>query len=244
MDSFVNTIEDASSEYADISARLLGLYQVRPSQTPSKVSPRELLEGIEQFFGIASQVDRGSAAGDLTDKDITQIGDYGLSMLVDLEAWTRDQKLEDLELRLKKIVLSVADWIMRHGGQIQSLEPVVDALAVAANSTQDQSTLEELTRFMGRVRTACSDAIRNDLERYNPGRPWRILHLNRSIAATRSHNLALMRTVFDELVEILPEDASQFFKQGMHEMDRLNYPGPVRELVQEYFDRYTRAQMH
>jgi hypothetical protein len=165
-------------------------------------------------------------------------------MFVDLEAWTQQQKLQDLERRLKKIVLCVADWIMRHGGQIQNLEPVVDALAVAANNTEDRSVLEEFTEFMGRVRIACSDVIKNDLERYNPGRPWRILNLNRCIAATRSQDLALMRAVFDELVEILPEDATQFFKQGMQEMDRLGYPSPVRELVQEYFDKYTRAQMH
>ena len=81
-------------------------------------------------------------------------------------------------------------------------------------------------------------------ERFDPGRPWRILHINRSIAATRTHNRELMRKVFDELVETLPEDAMQFFKQAIHEVDRRNYPAAVRELFQEYFDRQARAHMN
>lgn len=240
---FPVSIDTASSELTDFSTRLLRLYEVRPSLTASKVSPKELLKGIEQFFDIAKQVERGAAA-DLTDQDITQIGEYGLSMLVDLESWTVEQKLEDAVPQLKMMTLAIADWIMRHEGQIQSLDPVVDALAVTANNTQDRDLLEKLTGFMGRVRSACTVPIRNDLERFNPGRPWRILHLNRSIAATRTHNRELMRAVFDELVETLPEDAAQFFQQGMSEMDRLNYPAAVRKLVQQYFDRYTRARMN
>ncbi len=243
MHTFPDSIDTASSEFTELSARLLGLHEVRPSRISSKVSPSELLQGIEQFFDIAKPVERGSAT-DLTDKDVTQIGDYGLSMLTDLESWIVEQKLEDVVPRLKKIALSMTDWIMRHGGQIQTLEPVVDALAVSANSTEDRDVLEELTGFMGRVRSACTVTIKNDLERHNPGRPWRILHLNRSIAATRTHNRGLMRAVFDELVEALPEDAAQFFREGMGEMDRLNYPRAVREIVQEYFDRYTRPRMN
>jgi hypothetical protein len=46
------------------------------------------------------------------------------------------------------------------------------------------------------------------------------------------------------LVETLPEDAAQFFREGMGEMDRLNYPRSVRVIVQEYFDRYTRPRMN
>ena len=243
MHTFPDPIDSASAEFTDISARLLGLYEVRSSHPASKLSPKERLKGIEQFFDIARQVERGSAT-DLTDSDITQIGDYGLSMFTDLESWIVEQKLEDVVPRLKKIALSMTDWIMRHGGQIQTLEPVVDALAVSANSTEDREVLAELTGFMGRVRSACTVTIRNDLERHNPGRPWRILHLNRSIAATRTHNRELMRAVFDELVETLPEDAAQFFREGMSEMDRLNYPHAVREIVQEYFDRYTRVRMN
>lgn len=243
MHTFPDPIETASAEFTELSARLLGLYEVRPLRISSEVSPTELLKGIEQFFDIAIQTEHGSAT-DLTDKDITQVGDYGLSMLIDLESWTMDQKLEDVVPQLKKIALSMTDWIMRHGGQIQSLEPVVDALAVSANSTKDRDLLEELTEFMGRVRAACTATTRNDLERHNPGRPWRILHINRGIAATRTHNRELMSTVFDELVETLPEDAAQFFKLGMNEMDRVNYPRAVRETVQEYFDRYTRPRMN
>jgi hypothetical protein len=108
----------------------------------------------------------------------------------------------------------------------------------------ETSLLEPLTLFMGRVAQASSSAIKQDLEKNNPIRPWRILHLNRGIMATRTHNPALMERVFDDLVRYLPEDAPTFFAEGMQQMEALNYPQPVRQIMGRYFDRWTRPRMH
>ena len=53
-----------------------------------------------------------------------------------------------------------------------------------------------------------------------------------------------MHHVFEELVNALPSDAANFFSEGMHEMDRLNYPQAVREVLQEYFNKYSRPKMN
>ena len=102
----------------------------------------------------------------------------------------------------------------------------------------------ELSCLMGAICGACSPAIKSDLEKANPGRPWRLLHLNRGIAATRSLRLELMEKAFEQLLKYLPEEAEAFFREGMSEMERLNYPGEVRDLMQRYFDRYTRPRMN
>ena len=97
---------------------------------------------------------------------------------------------------------------------------------------------------MGRVAQATANLIKQDLEKNNPGRPWRVLHLNRGIVATRTHNPELMEKVFDDLVRYLPEDAAAFFAEGMQQMEELDYPQHVRQVMHRYFDLWTRPRMH
>ena len=73
---------------------------------------------------------------------------------------------------------------------------VVNALANFANRMHEPSALEPLATFMGRVIQASASLIKEDLEKNNPGRPWRVLHLNRGIVATRTHNPTIMEQVF------------------------------------------------
>ena len=77
------------------------------------------------------------------------------------------------------------------------------------------------------------------LEKSNPGRPWRILHLNRAIVATRTHQPDVMDEAFTLLTECLPEDAPGFFSQGMEQMDLLNYPPHVREVMNRYYRKWS-----
>ena len=145
---------------------------------------------------------------------------------------------------MSPVILAVAGWIVRRDGRIGILEPVVDALANTANRTTDGPGLECLADFMGAVLSACADIIKSDLETANPGRQWRILQLNRGIVATRSLNPRLMAKVFDELCSALPEDVPQFFSDGMREMDKLDYPPEVRDVMKRYFDRLSRPKMN
>ena len=71
----------------------------------------------------------------------------------------------------------------------------------------------------------------------DPSRPWRILLLNRAIVATRSHQPALMEEAFESVVEYLPEEAPTFFREGMEQMDALNYPPQVRNLMQGFYQQ-------
>ena len=62
--------------------------------------------------------------------------------------------------------------------------------------------------------------------------------------ATRSQDLELMRAIFPELIQAIPLDAPGFFKEGMSEMVRLDYPEPVRDLMQEFFGLTRPPAMH
>ena len=43
----------------------------------------------------------------------------------------------------------------------------------------------------------------------------------------------------EPLTRHLPEDAARFFTEGMQQMDALNYPAHVREVMQKYHRQWT-----
>ena len=226
----------------DLSSVAQGLYENK--QAKSYAYPYELFDGINQLLSMAQQIENGEANEPLTSSDISEIGDYGMQLLISLYTWAKENEPSLSPAKIQQLVIVHTDWIIRHGGQLQTIEPVVDTLAQFANQAQDSRELQDLCEFMRRVIGACDASIKNDLEQTNPGRSWRTLHLNYGITATRTHNTVLMRKVFDELTSVLPQDAPNFFTQGMQEMKRLNYPRHVREVMQEYFEHWSDRVMH
>lgn len=114
----------------------------------------------------------------------------------------------------------------------------------AANHQSDPEGLRQIDALMSGVLEACPDYVRNDLEQINPVRPWLILHLNRSITATRTCDPATMGRAFDDFIQALPNEASRCFTEGMGEMDRLGYPPRVRQFMLRYDDRFARKRMN
>jgi hypothetical protein len=210
-----------------------------------KTGPAQLAEGAVQFMALALRVDRlEGETSTLVKEDVTQLGDHGLNLLMELIAWTRKLDLDDARRDLESVTLSATEWILRHQGEIRTLEPIVDALAATANRLKEPRTLEALAQFMGRIAGAVASYLRQDLELTNPGRPWRMLLLNRGIVATRSHNTRLMEQAFEDLTRELPMEAPRFFAEGMEQMQALDYPRPVREIMARYFEKWARPRMH
>ncbi len=194
---------------------------------------RTLLQGLGEFLHIA----RSPQAAELEPGEVTELGDYALQLLHRLA-------LEDPggAQSWGPAALAAARWVMERGGRLQTLEPVVDALAARANRLRDPAELGRIADFMERVIAACAQSVRADLEVANPGRPWRLLHINRAIAATRSLDPERMERAFEALTAALPHDAPEFFHEAMREMDRVGYPKHVRERVAHYHARWTRPR--
>jgi hypothetical protein len=193
----------------------------------------DVMERIEADSRVegGTQTPHSSTAG-----DISELGEYALKLLDNLAAHANEAAAREHNAGL---AANFALWIARHGGQIDTLEPVADALALLANRLTDPRDLEALNAIMAEISNAVSPVIREDLERINPGRPWRVLLLNRSIVATRSHNTAVMEEAFAFLTHYLPEDAARFFTEGMQQMDALDYPAQVRKVMEKYHRLWT-----
>jgi len=221
-------------------------WQQRKPATNTQVTPEQLREGIDQFFQIAGAINTrdDDAPWAINNDDVTQIGDYGLSLIQDMAAWAEQMGLEEQRRQLDNSTLGIAAWIVANKGQIRTAHSIVNAIAELANSTQDPEILASYAKFTGDVIHACANIITQDLEKTDPLRPWRLLQFNRAIMATRSHDVDLMRAACDEFVQALPDEAPGFFREGMNEMERLGYPQHVREVMQEYFDQWTRKTMN
>ncbi len=238
-------LPEAVRRFHAAAAQIRSAYSRRAPVINDQVTPIQLIEALEQFLAVASNLDREEGeTGPILKDDTDQLGDYGLSLFSDLATWAQQLGLADALQEIHKVVLACADWIIRHQGRIRTLEPIVNALADMANRVTEPALLEHMADFMGEILHACDPFIRQDLEKTNSGRPWRLLHLNRGIVATRSHNPEVMAAVFDELVQDLPEDAPGFFAQGMQQMDALDYPEHVRKVMAHYFATWTRRTVH
>ncbi len=233
-------MDNFSDGLSSVLAELLEGYQLQaPRGEDEGATPQQLVETFEQLFDAMHRTEADQQAGNPPGQDaVTELGEYALELFEQTLARAGRLRLPEVYQGLQVYIVTMARWIARHGGKIYVLEPVVDALAQFANTTRGSDELLKLYQAMGEVVDATADIIRRDLEKTNPGRPWRILQMNRAIVATRTHQPDAMDAAFQELVTNLPEDAQRFFSEGMEQMDLLNYPPHVREVMDRYYRKW------
>ena len=213
----------------------------RQTGTDDESTPPLLARAFEGLFDVMQRSERAATqtAPAMSAESVTEVGEYALELFEQSLHWANDLDLPGVFTLLQAHTIAMARWIAARGGQLLSLEPVVDGFARLANSTQDPAELVALYKAMSEVLEAIAPVIRQDIEKTNPGRPWRILNLNRAIVATRTHRPDLMEEAFGTLIEHLPEDAAAFFSQGMEQMDLLNYPAHVRAVMDLYYRKWS-----
>lgn len=200
------------------------------------------IDTLQQVFTIIVAVNKKE--DELSADEITDVGAQGLSLIDNLIDRLMTQNLSSHKQDVEQVALTIANWVIKHQGKLVNIQSVVDGLAYMANAVDDKVSLLQLSTFMSQVANACCDDIQHDLDNSDPSRPWRTLNMNRGIVATRTHDLDIMRSVFDDLIKAIPLDAPMFFKEGISEMERLNYPQPVRELMQTFYDQTQLPALH
>jgi len=243
-------IKDAFATYC---REVVEAYEERDpsSEEPSESTPEMLADAMHRLLDTwqCFENDRDNPCLEpfgeeaekrsLSEREVLELGDYGLDLLQRLATIADRLGLREHSHKLESLAFPLALWLARNGGEIGKLEPVVNGLARLANSIRDQTQLEELWHLVSELVQAVSPAVSEDPERTNPQRPWRILLFNWAIVATRSHRPALMVLAFDALAESLPEDAPNFFREGMGQMDALDYPPHVRAVMEAYFETWS-----
>lgn len=205
-------------------------------------SPRALLAAMDQAIDVMARADADSTVqkdmsaesmGLLEERDISKIGQYTLDLLEGMVAYAQN-KTGEQNRELIRLSVPVSLWVARHGGKLSQIDMLVNSLAGYANELTEPHMLADLAAVIKEVIEACDNEIRRDIDQSNMMRPWRVLNLNYGIVATRSHQPELIEQAYDALIENLPQDARQFFKEGKQQMDLIGYPEEVREVVERY----------
>ena len=196
--------------------------------------PVMLREAMSQLIEMLNHLSAGDDPQVARAAEINTLCEYGLHLIEELSALAGRLEQQALASEIERLSLPCALWFARQGAEIRNLAPVVNALAFLANQSADPRTMARLYTHCCEVVEATSPAC-EDSDANDPRQPWRMLLLNRAIVATRSHNPELIEPAFDAIVDYLPQEAAQFFAEGMEQMAIMDYPAQVRELVQRYF---------
>ncbi len=223
---------------ADINGVLAACKQHNPATATQSANAAELAtltQALAQLTDVMTRAESDAlSTKDSTSADITEIGEYAQQLHEALSVATSQRGLSGQQLPLASLAINMALWIAHHGGQVETLEPVANALALVANSSREPAELAKLSGVIQEIIAAVPGVISQDLEKMNPGRPWRVLLLNHGIVATRSYDTDLMEDAFSLLCRKLPEDATRFFSEGMQQMEALDYPPHVRGVMEKY----------
>ncbi|MGD8566772.1 MAG: hypothetical protein PVJ39_01615 [Gammaproteobacteria bacterium] len=259
LDAISAVIQEAVAEVAHAFDRAGTGNQMPLSDTA--VSPAVLDQALSRFLDVLQRVDndRGDSPSrvlpvkptcDSINKPVlnraklSAAANQGLQLLETLSEWASSLGLPRQENQIKTVMVMTALWVARHGGELETIESVVNTLAEIANATTEQQELAELSYMMGELAYAISGQTKFDFENAERHRPWRVLNLNRGITATRSHDTRIMENAFDDLIRNIPEDAESFFRQGVQQTEQLDYPDHVRNVVFRYYRESKSRAVH
>ena len=172
-------------------------------------------------------------------KAVTALGDHGIDLLSQLAALARRMNQKKLAQDIEGLTLPLAVWLARCDAEIITLHPVVNAAAALANRLEQPRQLAELFGLLREVGEAVAPAVSQGPLSGDRSHPWRVFLLNRAIVATRSQRPELMIEAFDALTDQLPDAAPDFFREGMEQMDALDYPPEVRSVMEDWFQRWS-----
>lgn len=236
----MNLPDDLKKTYIEASNSVLQAFKHNNNQPGSDATPAQLIEAINQFFIIYEQLDNMQNPNSLITKDnISQIGEQTMDCLAELSKWAERLDLNKEKYTLEDITLAIAHWVIRHHGEIRSLEAIVNIFAAKANRTSDNEILISLFHVMSDVIEHATSEFKNDLDKSDQARPWRMLNFNFAIVATRTMNRKLMVRAFDNLGRYMPEDCPDFFEEGLKQSRKPVYGPEIKEIMAEYFKMWT-----
>ncbi len=194
---------------------------------------------IDKFLSSAEKI-----SSDTTQIELFNARGNELILLIDrLLVFSSQIQHQESFAYFEEFLFLFSLWFAKSGGTISKLTPIVNLIAALSNRLRDQLELKKLLANIEILINATEQAIQDDMDDRDPRRPWRVLLLNYAITATRTHEPALMDRTFQFLIHNLPDDLKQFFSEGMGQMTALNYPQPVRDVMEKYYRQYAAREI-
>jgi hypothetical protein len=205
-----------------------------------KITPAMLVDALDVFFDDCERIDREyGPTSEVLGEDVSGLADQIFECLHDLGNWSDKLKLRGARIAVIDISLEVAQWCMRHKGQLRQIGPLVAALANRANLAGSLDACLALSDAYEAVIVNVSARLQADHTSTDPLRPWRQLLLNSAIVSTRSRDTNKMERAFKRMEAHLPSECPAFFKQAAHQVAGLGFSPEARQLVQTRSAKWT-----
>jgi len=206
----------------------------------NKITPLNLVDALDVFFDDCERIDREyGPTAEVLAEDVNAISDQIFECLHDLGNWADKFKLRNARISVIDISLEVAQWCMRHRGQLRQIGPVVAALANRANLAGSLDACIALSDAYEAVIVNVANRLQADHLSKDPLRPWRQLLINAAIVSTRSRNLKKMERAYKRLEAHLPSECAAFFQQAAHQVAGLGFSAEARGMVQARHAKWT-----
>lgn len=215
---------------------LLGLPRQLEDQldAPAQMELNALLARFEEFFNIASRIDR-RADDQLVDVDeATEICDFGFMLLDKLLELTARYRLPGKHREIEQVSLVIARWAIRHEARIDDLLAVANAVARLAESMRERAALLALSELLTEIVEHCAPEFKQDQADDDESLAWRELHVSRGKIAIASRDPETIKRAFQEFLLYLPQEAPAYLAARMKEAEAREYPARVRELIAYY----------
>lgn len=224
--------DDGQAATRDLLQQFDGLGE-RIAQAGSPVMAKlrgelKTLEAIDRQYG---------GSGPLPLEDAEALAAATLTDLAHLENDCRHEG-EDIALAIARLAVAVALWAVRHEVVLTVAEPVTNALAHLSNAARSKAELSAVFGVMQGVIGNVRPALQADLERSNPQRPWRLLHVNLAITAVRTEDSGLMELAFDALDTALPDERASFYAEALSLAMGPKVAANVREAIEQRHRRW------
>ncbi|MEJ2608936.1 MAG: hypothetical protein P8179_02365 [Candidatus Thiodiazotropha sp.] len=230
------------ARFDEIASTVASVNQKTGMEDPDH-SPAILQQSMHRLVELLIIMDKQTSSTLKQDaisyEELNELGDYGFNLLMDFSALANQLKLTEQSLELEDLTLPLALWLVRHHGEIRTLEPVVNALARLANTFSEPAQLQQLHDVNQEILSTIHFEKHTNQSHETVSQPWRILLINHAIIATRTYQPALIEQAYETLTLHFPEEAPDFFREGMAQMDALNYPQQVREVVEKYYNLWS-----
>jgi len=237
MQNFLNTKASVIKNHVDDILQQLHQHQeqaqAETNQQQDLANLAELGTGVQQFCHILERLEDEYHRDTLDNGEVTLFAEYGFQLFQKLLACK--QQTDALLMQTRAVMVASLHCLVKSNAVLPEVDEFVNQLALFANQIQDNQALILLSEYLPAFIAAMPPIIKADVENMNPGRAWRVIHLNYAIVATRSHDADQMDIAFQHLVDHLPDEAHGFFEEGMKQMDIVNYPDSVREVMSRYY---------
>jgi len=205
-----------------------------------QITPAMLVDALGVFFGDCERIDRDyGPTADVMAEDISGLADQIFDCLHDLAKWADRFKLRQARVAVIDVSLEVAQWCLRHRGQLRQIGPVVAALANRANLAGSLDACLALSDAYEAVIANVAARLQADRTSTDPQRPWRQLLVNAAIVSTRSRDLRRMERAYRRLETHLPSECPSFFRQAAHQVAGIGFTQEARALVQSRNTKWT-----